>query len=118
MSTPLAEHLGAPDPATLDRVLAPDVRFHSPVADYAGDEQVRRLLTLVPGALDEVRIGRTLRGDDEAVTFLAGRVGDHAIDGVLDERYDADGRVAEITLMIRPLAGLREAVERMAAALR
>ena len=117
MPTPLAEHLGAPDPATLERVLAPDVRFHSPVADYDDREQVRHLLTLVPGVLDEVRLDRTLRGEGEAATFLAGRVGDHAIEGVLAERYDADGRVRDVTLMLRPLAGVREAVRRMAAAL-
>jgi hypothetical protein len=40
-------------------------------------------------------------------------MGDRALDGVIDEVRDDDGRITEVTLMLRPLDALLAAVERM-----
>ena len=45
------------------------------------------------------------------------KVEEHPVDGVLVERAGEDGQVAEVTLMMRPLAQLQAAVARMARAL-
>ena len=53
----------------------------------------------------------------ETVTFIKGRSEGEELDGVLVEITDDDGRIAEITLLLRPLATLQKAVVRMAGAL-
>ena len=62
---------------------------------------------------DDVEATREVDG----VTFFAANVEEHPVDGLLDERRDAAGHIAEITLMLRPLAQLQAAVARMARAL-
>jgi hypothetical protein len=105
------------DTAALGALMAPDVAFHSPVASYRGREVVVHLLDTIGGVLDELRPVRRLDASDERVTFLAVRVGDAEADGVLAEVLDADGRVGELRLLLRPLPVLLAAVERMGAAL-
>jgi hypothetical protein len=101
------------DRDALNTLLADDVVFHSPVQTYRGRDQVVHLLTTVGGVIEEVEATRELDG----VTFFAAAVEEHPIDGVLVEDTDAAGHVAEITLMLRPLAQLQAAVARMARAL-
>ena len=67
----------------------------------------------VGGVIDDVEPIRQLEG----VTFFAAQVEEHPVDGVLDEHHDPAGHIAEITLMLRPLAQLQAAVARMARAL-
>jgi hypothetical protein len=105
------------DTRALEALVAPDVAFHSPVASYRGRDVVVHLLQTIGGILDEVRPVHRLDASDERVTFLAARVGDDEADGVLSEVLDADGRVGELRLLLRPLPVLLAAVERMGAAL-
>jgi len=101
------------DRDALIELLAEDVVFHSPVQTYRGREQAIRLLVTAGGVLDGVEVTRRLDG----VTFFTARVEEHPVDGVLHERAGEDGRIAEVTLMLRPLAQLQAAVARMARAL-
>jgi hypothetical protein len=95
-------------------MLSEDVVFHSPVQTYRGREQVIHLLMTIGGVIDGVRVTRELDG----VTFFAAEVEEHPVDGVLVEGDAAEGgEIAEITLMIRPLAQLQAAVAMMARAL-
>ena len=97
----------------LDGLLAEHVVFHSPVQTYRGREQVLLLLVTIGGIIDDVQATRELDG----VTFFTARVEEHPVDGVLDEHADDQGKVTELTLMLRPLAALQAAVARMARAL-
>jgi hypothetical protein len=111
--TPLAAHLaGAPD-TDVAALLAVDARFASPFADYTGREQIAHLFGLMPRVIKDVTVVRELRGSDEILTVLRGRIGEHPTDAFLDERYAPDGSVAEVMLMLRPLAAIKEAVTRM-----
>ena len=101
------------DRDALVELLAEDVVFHSPVQTYRGRDQVVLLLTTISGILDAVEATRELDG----VTFFAATVEEHPVDGMLDEHTDAAGHIAELTLMMRPLAQLQAAVARMARAL-
>ena len=101
-------------------MLAEDVVFHSPVQTYRGREQVIHLLMTIGGVIDDVRVTRELDG----VTFFTAEVEEHPVDGVLVEGGGPaeggaaeGGEIAEITLMIRPLAQLQAAVAMMARAL-
>jgi uncharacterized protein len=116
-ATTVAQLLEARDRDALGALLASDVRFHSPVADYDGRDDVAQLLSLIAGVLDDVRVRRQLTGERELTSFLAGCVGEAAFDAVLDEHYDDRGAVVELTLMLRPLSTLRAAIALMGAAL-
>jgi SnoaL-like domain len=113
MGDRLIEAIGAADGDALRALLAEDVVFHSPVQTYRGRRQVVHLLVTAGGVLDDVAVAREVDG----VTFFTAQVEVHPVDGVLDERVDDDGRITEITLMLRPLAGLQAAVARMTRAL-
>ena len=106
----LLEAIEAEDRDGLVELLGDDVVFHSPVQTYRGREQILRLLLVIGGIIENVEVTRQLDG----VTFFAATVEEHPVDGVLVEREVDEGRIAEITLMIRPLAQLQAAVARMA----
>ena len=106
----LLEAIDREDRDGLVELLGDDVVFHSPVQTYRGREQILRLLLVIGGIIENVEVTRQLDG----VTFFAATVEEHPVDGVLVEREVDEGRIAEITLMIRPLAQLQAAVARMA----
>jgi ketosteroid isomerase-like protein len=105
----LLEAIANRDRDALVELLADDVVFHSPVQTYRGRDQVVHLLATVGTVIDDIKATRTLDG----VTFFVARVEEHPVDGVLDERAGADGRITEIMLMMRPLAALQAAVARI-----
>jgi hypothetical protein len=106
----LLEAIDQEDRDGLVELLADDVVFHSPVQTYRSREQILRLLLAIGGIIENVEVTRQLDG----VTFFAATVEEHPVDGVLVEREVEEGRIAEVTLMIRPLAQLQAAVARMA----
>ncbi|MGW7269810.1 nuclear transport factor 2 family protein [Streptomyces sp. NPDC054864] len=114
---------GAPDRTRL--LLAPDVVFHSPVADYSGREDVAHLLPMIGQCLSGVEplreftaagTGREEEGHHGVTTFSA-KVGEENAYGVLVQQTDGDGQLTEATLLIRPLKALTAAVSRMREAL-
>ena len=106
----LLEAIDGEDREALVELLVDDVVFHSPVQTYRGREQILRLLLATGSIIENVEVTRRLEG----VTFFAATVEEHPVDGVLVEREGEEGRIAEITLMLRPLAQLQAAVARMA----
>jgi hypothetical protein len=109
----LLEAIAASDRDALSELVADDVVFHSPVQTYRGRDQTVLLLATVGTVIEDVEATREVDG----VTFFAATVEEHPLDGVLVEDEDAAGHIAEITLMIRPLAQLQAAVARMTRAL-
>jgi hypothetical protein len=89
--------------------LAPDVVLHSPVtfAPYAGKETVGTLLRLVSEAFDGWRCVTETHDPDGVLGFVfRTRVGDRELEGLDLLRFNADGLIADLTVMIRPLSGL------------
>jgi ketosteroid isomerase-like protein len=101
------------DREALAAMVADDVVFYSPATTYRGREQVVDVLALIGSVLEEVTATRQV----ETVTFIKGHSQDEELDGVLVEITDADGRIAEITLLLRPLATLQMAIRRLARAM-
>ncbi len=101
------------DREALAAMVADDVVFHSPATTYRGRDQVVDVLALIGGVLEDATATREL----ETVTFVKGHSEGEELDGVLVEITGDDGRIAEITLLLRPLATLQKAVVRMARAL-
>lgn len=93
-------------------LLADDVVFHSPAVfhPYEGRETVGGLLRLVAETFEDFRYTDELAGG-EATGSVEGLVFRAAVDGRELEgldllRLDDDGRIADFTVMIRPLSGL------------
>jgi hypothetical protein len=101
------------DREALAALVADDVVFYSPATVYRGREQVVDLLALIGTVLEDVTATREV----ETVTFIKGRSEGDELDGVLVEVKGDDGRIAEITLLLRPLTSLQRAVVRLARAL-
>lgn len=116
-ATPLIDPLRAADRAAIAGLLSDDVAFHSPVTDYQGRDQVVNLLATIGTVIDDIRVRRELVQGREIATFVEGEVDGRAIEGVLDQRLDEQGKVSEITLLLRPLEALLAGVKRMGAAL-
>ena len=101
------------DREALAALVADDVVFYSPATTYRGRDQVVDVLALIGSVLEEVTATRQV----ETVTFINGHSEGEHLDGVLVEVTDADGRIAEITLLLRPLATLQMAIRRLARAM-
>jgi hypothetical protein len=106
----------AEDSEALTEALADDVVFRSPVVfkPYEGKAVVSAILT--EGAMkvfeDFRYVERFEHGDTAALIFKA-RVGDREVDGLDLLRFDGDGKVAELTVMVRPMSGLNALAEAM-----
>jgi hypothetical protein len=111
--TALLDAIRARDKDGLTDLLAEDVVFHSPVQTYRGRDQAVHLLVIIGGIVESLEETRQV----ETISLFRGQIEDHPVDGMLDARPGDDGRIAEITLMLRPLASLQAGVARMARAL-
>jgi hypothetical protein len=100
-------------------LLAEDVVFRSPAVfkPYEGRETVATILRTVFGVFEDFHYTDELDGDGVHGLLFAARVGERSLEGIDLLRPDADGRIAEITVMIRPASGLIALAERMGPAL-
>lgn len=95
--------------------LADDVVFHSPVTfkPFEGREAVSVLLGVVVRTFEDFRYTDELDGEGTKALIFQARVGDKQIEGLDLLRFDAAGKIADFTVMVRPLSAtmaLAEAV--------
>ena len=95
--------------------LAPDVVFHSPITfrPFEGREAVGMLLGVVTRTFEDFRYTDELDADGRRALIFQARVGDKQLEGLDLLRFDADGKIADFTVMVRPLSAamaLAEAV--------
>jgi hypothetical protein len=99
-------------------LFAEDATLDSPVAfkPFAGIEQVGVVLRAVFETFEDFHYTDELEGPDgtQALIFAA-RVGDKSVQGLDLIREGADGRITNLTVMIRPLSGLIALAEAMSA---
>ncbi|MDQ1741546.1 MAG: hypothetical protein QOE53_3198 [Pseudonocardiales bacterium] len=100
-------------------LLAEDVVFRSPAVfkPYEGHQTVATILRTVFGVFEDFHYTDELDGDGVHGLLFAARVGERSLEGIDLLRPNADGRIAEITVMIRPASGLIALAERMGPAL-
>ena len=100
-------------------LLAEDVVFRSPVVfkPYEGRATVATILRTVFHVLEDFRYTDELAGDRIQALLFEARVGDRSLQGIDLLRPDANGRITEFTVMIRPASGLIAVAERMGPAL-
>ena len=115
--TRLVRALLAADRAGLERRLADQVHFNSPIRRYERRGEVVHLMSLIGSILPGAQIERSWRGTDGAVTIISAIVDGARLDGMVEELCDGNARVREVTLMLRPHSAMMLAIKRMAAAL-
>jgi hypothetical protein len=95
--------------------LADDVVFHSPITfkPFEGRAAVAMLLGVVVRTLEDFRYTDELGGDGVKALIFEARVGDRQVEGLDLLRFDGEGKIADFTVMVRPLSAamaLAEAV--------
>jgi hypothetical protein len=95
--------------------LAADVVFHSPITfkPFEGRDAVAMLLGVVFRTFEDFRYTDELDGDEVKALVFRARVGDKQVEGIDLLRFDSEGKIADFTVMVRPLTGamaLAEAV--------
>ena len=105
----------AEDHGAMVEALADDVVFHSPITfkPFEGREAVSTLLGVVVRTFEDFRYTDELDGDGVKALIFQARVGDKQVEGLDLLRFDSDGKIADFTVMVRPLSAamaLAEAV--------
>lgn len=103
-------------PEAVPDVLAEDITFNSPVVfkPYQGRDVVGLILT--EGAMkvfEDFRYTDRFEQEDSAVLVFQARVGDRKVQGIDMLRFDGEGRVRELTVMVRPMSAVHALAEAM-----
>ena len=101
--------LEAKDPAALEALLAPDVVLHSPIISTAfeGKPAVSELYAEIIAGYRDYRFIAQLEGDDGRRHLVAeGTLRGRRLETVVAVRENGDGLIDDITVLIRPLAGV------------
>ncbi|HUN36565.1 MAG TPA: nuclear transport factor 2 family protein [Trebonia sp.] len=119
MMVTFREAVEAGDLDAVEAMLADDVVFHSPVAfrPYPGKAITAAILRAVTEVFEDFRYVRELGGPgdtDHAYVFEASVEG-LSITGCDFLRYDADGKIADFMVMVRPLRAAEALSRQMAA---
>ena len=109
------------DARGLDALLADDVVLHSPVVHtpLAGKPIVRKYLqaALQVFVNDTFRYVRELEGPNDAVLEFQVEIDGITVNGVDMLRWNADGRIVDFKVMVRPLKAVNLIHQKMAALL-
>jgi hypothetical protein len=115
MNHPVRAAIEAHDLDALAALFADDIVFHSPVAfhPFAGRATVREVLENVMEVFDGFHYVDELAGPGTHGLVFRAKVGERDVEGLDHLRFDAEGRVSEFTVMVRPLSGLVALAEAM-----
>ncbi len=103
------------DLGAVGELLAPGIVFHSPVTfhPFVGRETVTQLLALVAQTFEDFRYTDELETDGAHALVFRASVAGREIEGIDLLRFDADGLIADFTVLLRPLSGLAPFAEAM-----
>jgi hypothetical protein len=109
----------AGDHSAMAQALAPNVVFRSPIVfkPYEGRDAVAPILAAVAQVFDSFRYVDQLEGEGTAALIFEAKVGDRRLDGLDHLRFDEDGLVSELTVMVRPLSAALALADQMRARL-
>ncbi|HVY78340.1 MAG TPA: nuclear transport factor 2 family protein [Solirubrobacterales bacterium] len=105
----------AKDLELLTATLREDVELHSPILfrGFEGREAVTAILTHVAATLEDLTyVDELHEGNSVALRFKA-NVGDRELEGIDFLELDDEGRVAVLTVFMRPMSALTAFNERM-----
>lgn len=98
----------AKDFSEVDEIFADDVTFRSPLVykPYEGREALVTLLGHVVQVFEDFRYVEQVETGDTAVLMFEARVGDKDLQGVDIIRFNEDGKIRELIVMVRPGSGV------------
>jgi ketosteroid isomerase-like protein len=105
----------AKDFGAADDLFTEEVTFRSPVVykPYEGRDAIKVLLGAVVQVFQDFRYLEHVETGDVAVLMFEARVGDKSVQGVDILKYGDDDRIAEMTVMVRPMSGVHALAEAM-----
>lgn len=105
----------AKDFSAIEELFAEDVEFKSPVVykPYQGREAVAMLLGAVVEVFEDFRYTDQTETGGTATLAFSARVGERELEGIDLLRFDAEGRVREMAVYVRPISGLSALAEEM-----
>jgi SnoaL-like protein len=111
MSTAANDFRDAIERGDLDgmvETLADDVVLHSPVSfkPFEGREAVAQLFEILVRTFEDFRYTDDLPGEEVHAMIFRARIGDREVEGLDLIRPGPDGRIADFTVMVRPLTGV------------
>jgi hypothetical protein len=94
------------DIEAVGELFAPEIVFHSPVTfhPFIGKDVVTRLLGEVSQVFEDFRFTDELEMDGAHALIFRATVAGKEIEGIDLLRFDAEGRIADFTVMLRPLS--------------
>jgi len=103
------------DLSGFEELFAEDARFSSPVVfkPYQGRDTIRVILEAVLHVFEDFRYVEHVDGDDTAFLMFEARVGEMQLQGIDILRFADDDRIAELTVMVRPMSGMHALAEAM-----
>jgi hypothetical protein len=109
----------AKDLDLLNEALREDVVLHSPILfrGFEGREMVVQVLTHVIATLEDFAYTDELVEGNTVVLRFKANVGDRELEGIDFLELDEDGKVAELTVFMRPMSALTRFNEQMSARL-
>ncbi len=119
MTHPFRKAVEDGDHAAVVDLLSEDVVFTSPVVfkPYAGKAITSAILGAVIQVLEDFHYVREVAdpGGRDLVLVFEARVGDRALQGCDILHFDEDGRIDDLTVMVRPLSAAQALQAAMAA---
>jgi len=105
----------AKDLDLLSEALRDDVVLHSPILfrGFEGREAVTMVLTHVIATFEDFRYVGEVAEEGTVVLRFKANVGDRELEGIDFLELDEEGRVAELTVFMRPLSAVTAFNERM-----
>lgn len=109
------EFIEQPDSAILDRILADEVKFHSPFVwkPKTGKAMARAILLTVTKVFQDFRYVREITGDAHWMLEFEAKVGEFSLRGVDLIELDPNGKIVDFEVMIRPANALQKLGEEM-----
>ncbi|MFZ6744856.1 nuclear transport factor 2 family protein [Undibacterium sp. JH2W] len=99
------------DLSALPSIVHADAVFRSPMAHqpYASAQAVVLILSTVVQVFENFTYHRELSSDDglNVVLEFSANVGDKQLKGIDMIRFDADGKIVDFEVMVRPMSGLQ-----------
>ena len=115
MAHPFRRAAEAKDLDLLVETLREDVELHSPILfrGFEGREIVTQVLTHVAATLEGLTYVDELHEGDTVCLRFKAHVGDRELEGIDFLELDEDGRVAVLTVFMRPMSALTAFNEQM-----
>jgi SnoaL-like domain len=100
----------------MKKALRDDVVLHSPILfrGFEGRDVVIQVLAHVAATLEDFAYTDELAEDGVVVLRFKAQVGDRELEGIDFLELDEEGRVAELTVFMRPMSALTRFNEQMA----